>query len=214
MSGSVRCGPAAPQPPRQAASGPPVGLFPSSTTSLLGCARGCRAPGREGRTSTLPAQTSQPQHQTRDTLGCSLLCQGSGGCHLCPRLCPVPSLAVLGATPASESCVFSPFPCFAVTSQVSSREEQLGQVVGGLPVRKQPLPPSPLFKKSLPCCPVLGLSIPFPLCGRGHWSDIPQRCSGRFSSHTRRRCQETGTDPARRKEPCLQDLPGFGVSGG
>lgn len=186
----------------------------ASTMSLLGCARGCHAPGREGLTCALPARSSRLQHQTRDTLGCSLLCQRCGGRHPLPLPLshPIPGSAV-GATLASESCVFSPFPYFAVTSQVSSQEGQLGQVVGGLPARKQPLPPSPVFKKSLPCCSVLGLSIPFPLRGRGHGSDILQRCSGHFSSPTRHRCQETATDPGRTKEPCPQDLPGFGGFG-
>lgn len=42
-------------------------------------------------------------------------------------------------------------------------------------MRKQALPPFPVFKKPLPCCPVLGLSIPFPLSI--WWSNILEQCS-------------------------------------
>lgn len=45
-------------------------------------------------------------------------------------------------------------------------------------MRKQALPPFPVFKKPLPCCPVLGLSIPFPLSV--WWSNILEQCSSQL----------------------------------
>lgn len=97
--------------------------------------------------------------------------------------------------PLLNAWVFSPFLYFAVTSQVSSQEEQPAQVAGGLPARKQALPPSPVFKKLLPRFPVLGLSVPFPLRGRGWRSNIPEWLSGQLPGPTRHHCKETRDRP-------------------
>lgn len=110
--------------------------------------------------------------------------------------------------PASESRFFSPFPYFTVISLVSSQEEQLGQVAGGLPARKQPLPLSLVFKKPLPCCLVPGLSIPFPLHAHQQWFSVFEQCCGHLPTPPTFTAGRQGTDPAHPQDPL-----GFGMSG-
>lgn len=118
-----------------------------------------------------------------DILGTSLLCRLLPPPLFCPILSSAGCQAVFGICG-----FFSLFLHLAVTSQVSSQEEQLGQVAGGLPARKQALPPSLVFKKLLPCCLVPGLSIPLPLCGCGWQSHILQQRSGHIPGSTRHHC--------------------------
>ena len=130
-----------------------------------------------------PRGTSKGLGTPQGLLSCA---RALAGATRSPCLCPAPALVELGARLASESMGFPPpLPYFAVTSQISSQEELPGQVAGRLPARKQALPPSPVFKKPLPRCPVLGLSVPFPFHGGGWGSDILERCSGHLPSPTR-----------------------------